>query len=260
MRLGHLLINDLRELCLFYIRREDISVQGNISNFYSVDMAAGPYDQPKDDSAAGNNFNSNPNVSRKGGQRNRSFSSFLSQQEAYGAYESMNGLQENKAANNMSQISRQSHNLSSFYSANQLESSMSYIEKTARKLFPILNELKKRMVPEKKRISSSASVGKKRRSQANPKKYGNASVLTLDAVDDELDSEAEEEQLLIDLGSDRAGMAKNTDMKNILGYLNQGEWTSKLSIGSIMQLQPYKLKDLIEQGQNELELTRESFI
>ena len=66
-----------------------------------------------------------------------------------------------KAGNNnnsVSAISRQSsHNLSSFYSANQLESSMSYIEKTARKLFPILNELKKRMVPEKKRISSSAS-------------------------------------------------------------------------------------------------------
>ena len=28
----------------------------------------------------------------------------------------------------------------------------------------------------------------------------------------------------------------NPDMKNILGYLNQGEWTSTLSIGSIMQL------------------------
>jgi len=28
---------------------------------------------------------------------------------------------------------------------------MSYIEKTARKLYPILNELKKRMIPEKKR-------------------------------------------------------------------------------------------------------------
>jgi hypothetical protein len=27
-----------------------------------------------------------------------------------------------------------------------------------------------------------------------------------------------------------------------------------------MQLQPYKIKDLIEEGQNELELTRESFI
>jgi len=27
-----------------------------------------------------------------------------------------------------------------------------------------------------------------------------------------------------------------------------------------MQLQPFKLKDLIEEGKNELELTRESFI
>ena len=55
--------------------------------------------------------------------------------------------------------------------------------------------------------------------------------------------------MLIDLSSERAGSgSKNavTDMKNILGYLNQGEWTSKLSIGSIMQLQPYKIKDLIE--------------
>lgn len=35
-------------------------------------------------------------------------------------------------------------------------------------------------------------------------------------------------------------------MKNILGYLNQGEWTQTLSIGSIMQLQPFTLKDLLE--------------
>lgn len=62
--------------------------------------------------------------------------------------------------------------------------------------------------------------------------------------------------------NDVPGLSKHqaTDMKNILGYLNQGEWTSKLSIGSIMQLQPYKFKDLIEEGQNELELTRDSFI
>jgi hypothetical protein len=43
------------------------------------------------------------------------------------------------------------------------------------------------------------------------------------------------------LTSDRAGglsapAKQNIDLKNILGYLNQGEWTSKLSIGSIMQL------------------------
>ena len=88
-------------------------------------------------------------------------------------------------------------------------------------------------------------------------------MLTLDAVDDEIESDGGDDQLFIDLSSDRHGGLngkQSTDMKNILGYLNQGEWTSKLSIGSIMQLQPYKIKDLIEQGQNELELTRESFI
>ena len=69
---------------------------------------------------------------------------------------------------------------------------MSYIERTARKLFPILNELKKRMVPEKKRISASASQVA-RRSNLHPKKYGNASVLTLDAADDEIDSDGADE-------------------------------------------------------------------
>lgn len=85
-------------------------------------------------------------------------------------------------------------------------------------------------------------------------------MVTLDQVEDDLESDSD--QMFVDLApSERQGSGKQaTDMKNILGYLNQGEWTSKLSIGSIMQLQPYKIKDLIEQGQNELELTRESFI
>ena len=52
----------------------------------------------------------------------------------------------------------------------------------------------------------------------------------------------------------------SSDMKNILGYLNQGENLQTLSIGNIMQLQAFKLKDLVEEGKNELELTRESFI
>jgi hypothetical protein len=69
--------------------------------------------------------------------------------------------------------------------------------------------------------------------------------------------------LLIDLsGRDNDGLDRKTqtDMKNILGYLNQGEWTNKLSIGSIMQLKPCKLKMLVDEGKNELELTRDSFI
>ena len=59
--------------------------------------------------------------------------------------------------------------------------------------------------------------------------------------------------MIVNLATERvpSGTTKHqaTDMKSILGYLNQGEWTSKLSIGSIMQLQPYKIKDLIEEGQ-----------
>ena len=70
---------------------------------------------------------------------------------------------------------------------------MSYIEKTARKLFPILNELKKRMVPEKKRVSSSASQVNRKRSAQQPKKYGNASVLTLDAIEDDIASDGDDE-------------------------------------------------------------------
>ena len=124
---------------------------------------------------------------------------------------------------------------------------MSYIEKTARKLYPILIELKKRMIPEKKRILSTNQ--RQRDSRGN-------SVLTIDPNEEDSD----EDQLVLDLKTERNPGKSAIDLKNILGYLNQGEWTSKLSIGSIMQLQPVMMKDLLEQGKNELELTRESFI
>jgi len=115
------------------------------------------------------------------------------------------------------------------------------------------------MIPEKKRLqteSTSHPMGSSsnRRSDSAIKKSNK--VLTLE---DDSDSE----ELLIDLNSAAEDhKAKNivTDMKNILGYLNQGEWTNKLSIGSIMQLKPLKIKYLIEEGKNELELTRDSFI
>lgn len=38
------------------------------------------------------------------------------------------------------------HNFSSFYSVNYLDETVSYLEKTARKLVPILKEVKKRMI------------------------------------------------------------------------------------------------------------------
>lgn len=42
------------------------------------------------------------------------------------------------------------HSLSSFCTVNELEKSISYVERTAKKLLPILSEVKKRMIPDKK--------------------------------------------------------------------------------------------------------------
>ena len=110
---------------------------------------------------------------------------------------------------------------------------MSYIERTARKLFPILNEVKRRMIPEKKRNMSSQRSGRvQKRPLRNGKQGG---LITLDPCDVEIE-DSEEEQMLIDLATENMGIKVSVDLKNILGYLNQGEWTSKLSIGSIMQL------------------------
>lgn len=172
VRLSHHQINDLKELCLFYIKREDISV-----NLPTPAVESHP--EYEGDSRT-KQFNSNLSHQSKGvlpknnnNVRNRSFSSFLSQQEAYGAFESLpNDGKVNQSSFSRHNASTSSHNLSSFYSANQLDASMSYIEKTARKLFPILSELKKRMIPEKKRMQSNQ--------QKNRRSRGNNSVLTLD--------------------------------------------------------------------------------
>jgi hypothetical protein len=49
------------------------------------------------------------------------------------------------------------HNFSSFYSVNYLDETVSYLERTAKKLIPILKEVKKRMIQEKKVIDSNDS-------------------------------------------------------------------------------------------------------
>lgn len=143
------------------------------------------------------------------------------------------------------------HSLSSFCTVNELEKSMSYVERTAKKLLPILQEVKKRMIPDKKKGDRGGDGKMVRR--GGSKKGVNESDFD------------EDDDLIVDLtkvkgGKNLKGKNQPFDMKNILGYLNQGENLQTLSIGNIMQLQAFKLKDLIEEGKNELELTRESFI
>ena len=117
---------------------------------------------------------------------------------------------------------------------------MSYLERTAKKLLPIMQQLKRKMVPEKT-VRDLQTVRKSKGKIETLESFRDVDVNS----DDDLDEVKVKHQ---------------PDMKNILGYLNQGEWTQTLSIGSIMQLQPFTLKDMLEQGKNELELTRESFI
>ncbi len=93
---------------------------------------------------------------------------------------------------------------------------MSYIERTARKLMPILNEIKRRMVPEK-------TLKEKVKNGARGHK-----VETLDSMHEDIITEE-------DISESNENSKKGpADMKNILGYLNQSEWTTTLSIGSIM--------------------------
>lgn len=88
------------------------------------------------------------------------------------------------------------HSLSSFCSVNELEKSMSYVERTAKKLLPILEEVKKRMIPDKKKINPDS------------------------------DFDHDEEELIVDLSKVKNKSLKSKasaqpfDMKNILGYLN----------------------------------------
>lgn len=77
------------------------------------------------------------------------------------------------------------HSLSSFCTVNELEKSISYVEKTAKKLLPILIEVKKRMIPDKKQ-NNEAKQGHKKFSN---KRVGGESGSDLD----------EDEDLIVDL-------------------------------------------------------------
>lgn len=87
---------------------------------------------------------------------------------------------------------------------------MSYVEKTAKKLLPILTEVKKKMIPDKK----------KGKNGSKPLRKANGDDQYTSDVDDE-------EDMILDLNKAKGKNMKTKqtsfDMKNILGYLNQGE-------------------------------------
>jgi hypothetical protein len=79
-----------------------------------------------------------------------------------------------------------SHNLSQFYSLNFLEESMSYIERTARKLMPILNEIKNRMVQEKN-LKDKITAGGKRTNKVETLESVHEDVMTEEEMNDNVE-------------------------------------------------------------------------
>lgn len=108
---------------------------------------------------------------------------------------------------------------------NFLEDSISMIERTSIKLYPIVKEVLKRMIEEK-------VVG----NTENQKQFQNETLY---------------EKILI---------CDDADMRSVLGFLNQNEWIFNLNIGNIMQIQPVNMKELLTTIRNETELSRDSFL
>lgn len=278
VKVCHHMVNDMHQLCQFYVKREKLN-----NAYIDVNKLQSNNDsQNNSNQQALEDYSSRFDNKRSYGSqsRNRSFTSFLSQQEAYTGFESFSlnnvknqsfiggntgsnkslagGGRQASVGQNVGNLTRGSgnqsmHSLSSFCTVNELEKSISYVERTAKKLLPILIEVKKRMIPDKKQGADGRGAVKK------GGKKGDSNLENSD--------QDEDEDLIVDLSKikgnqkmrDRRG-GPAYDMKNILGYLNQGENLQTLSIGNIMQLQAFRLKDMIEEGKNELELTRESFI
>ena len=85
VKINHLLLNDMRELTLFYIKREDISIgRPGINKYASVDHSK----SQAEFKSKGNLHHNQSYQTEKSAQsksiRNRSFSNYLSQQECYG--------------------------------------------------------------------------------------------------------------------------------------------------------------------------------
>lgn len=95
---------------------------------------------------------------------------------------------------------------------------MSYLERTAKKLLPILIEVKKRMIPEKSKTENIKTGARKGKYMKR--------VETLESANENI-SDLDESYFLLNMNEnkDNEEKAANPDMKNILGYLNQGEWT-----------------------------------
>ena len=89
---------------------------------------------------------------------------------------------------------------------NNLESPLSMVEKTARRILPVIHEVQKVLIKEKES----------------------------EEKDDVLEKEQQEVRAEEDQLAERMADQYKPDMRTVLGYLNQSEWIQNINIGNIM--------------------------
>lgn len=118
---------------------------------------------------------------------------------------------------------------------NPLEDSISMIEKTSLKIYPIIKELLKRTIQESTPKEATTAIGTINKTDGggefNLKTTVSPVVTALELVQEEIKTE-------------KLGGLEDPDMRSILGFLNQTEWIYSLNIGNIMQIAPISLQDI----------------
>lgn len=153
---------------------------------------------------------------------------------------------------------------------NNLDGSISLIEKTSKKLLPIYKALLHKI---------STIESKKELLKKNPDlddKNKNA-LYEFESSEESRNNDDDEDNLnqfkgkrspsrskSLPKSQKKAGNQKrggqNVDLRHILGFLNQTEWIQNLNIGNIMQIGSLKLEELTQIRRNDECLSRESFL
>ena len=147
-------------------------------------------------------------------------------------------------------------------SKNQLDEGVSLMEKAAKKIHPVIKEVIKRLVKEKKRIPSTHKKINNLLDQKNP---GAQEILEVDKEIEELIKDEDVEFEFLNpsnakLDDSDFDLEEKLDMRAVLGYFNQSEWIGNINIGNIMQINPFKNEEFMVNSKNEYQLSRPSFL
>jgi len=136
-------------------------------------------------------------------------------------------------------------------SKNHMDEGVSLMEKAAKKIHPIIKEVNRRLVREKKR---KPKLKNKKGSNILFNFRDNEKV---DNNETEVDKEIEEiirsddakhefEEIMNKNDNDSENeFEEKLDMRAVLGYFNQSEWISNINIGNIMQINPFQIDEFL---------------